>query len=151
MPLSYEEMAAFAEAMRRIEALLVQGMDALRLGDGQTAEAFVATARAINQAQHQHMIALGVLDPLEDSLLQTGVRPAEEDGVHSLSANNVPLHLLATPAAERYAAAIRSAAKACREVEQERNTGFRVAQVLGEFADMAEMECYGPKFIREME
>lgn len=150
MPLSDEELASFAEAMRRIEALLGQVTDALRVGDGQTAEAFVATARAINQAQHQRMIALGVVDPLEDPFLQIGVRPEDEDAA-ALTANNVPLHLLATPAAERYAEAIRSAANACREVEQERNTGPRVAQVLSEFADMAETECFGPKFMREME
>lgn len=56
----------------------------------------------------------------------------------------IPLNLLDSSAARRYASAIRAAATACREMETERGIEDGLAEQLECFAESAELEVYGP-------
>ncbi len=92
------------------------------------------TRRALAEAQRNNDELLeelkisGAADPVES------IRSADAAGP------DVPLQLLGSPAARRYAEAIRRAADACQEMEAERGIADGFSAELNSFAETAETE-----------
>jgi hypothetical protein len=63
--------------------------------------------------------------------------------------HGIPLSLLSSPAARRFAETIRAAAVACQEMEAERGLVDGLAETLSDYADIAELEVFGPKGLEE--
>ena len=57
--------------------------------------------------------------------------------------------MLSSDKAKRFVEAMREAAEACKAMEDERGIGDGLAEMLTDFADGAEFECYGPASLRE--
>jgi len=93
---------------------------------------------------------------VQNALIRAGADdPCEADRNASQreGREGVPLHLLSSPAALRYAEAIRAAANACREMEVERGIDPEdgITSGLVSLAESAEFAAYGPKGLRDME
>ena len=93
--------------------------------------------------------------PVQNALIRAGAEdPARRTvrTVHRPGRKTLPLTLLSSPAAQAYAAAIRAAAVACRQMEMERGIDPEDGVTCGlvSLAESAEFACYGPKGLREV-
>jgi hypothetical protein len=142
-----------AQAAFRTNDYLLQVGDYLRRTDapGNIADALEQARRLVSTVLNG-LIRAGADDPLQAVIEQERQR-RQEAGLPTAKEKSVPLELLSSPAAKRYAEAIRAAAVACRQMEEERYgpdcDGF--AESLEDWADIAEMEVYGPKGLRGLE
>lgn len=89
----------------------------------------------------------GADDPAHADLVE---RYGEEEAA-SFKRREVSLELLSSPAAQRFAKALREAANACAEMEKERGIEDGFAEVLSDHADIYETEIFGPQGLRGME
>ena len=104
-------------------------------------------ARSKNYALMHKLVRAGADDPLEAAQQRTAA-------VLTLpSQQPLTLEMLTSPAAVRYARAMREAATACRGMETERYgagcDGF--AESLEDWAEGAELEAFGPTGLQERE
>jgi hypothetical protein len=112
-----------------------------RIGNG---SAF-RTDKLLLQAEDR--LRLGAIDPLKKVRKeQRRERPAL--GLPTSRVKDVPIELLSSPAAREYAEAIRIAAEACRKMEEERGIEDGLAEILGDYAEIAALEVYGPVGLR---
>jgi hypothetical protein len=143
-----ETLDALAEKVQRVNGRLLRVADYLRHMDAPLeVQDEMEAARRANITILHALIRAGADDPQEEW----------REEVHRVAGlptpGPVPLHLLSSPTAKRYAVAMRAAAIACREMETERYgpgcDGF--AESLEDWADIAELEVYGPKGLQGME
>ncbi|MBA3752746.1 MAG: hypothetical protein H0X01_01060 [Nitrospira sp.] len=139
-----EKLTELARKAYRASGLLVRSGDylgAVNLPD-HVADDLCAAQRLCLSLRHG-LVALGADNPHQEETLRVyaerGLPPPAE----------TPLHLLDSPAARRFASAIREAANACKAMETERGITDGMAEVYGDWADIAEMEVFGPVGLRE--
>jgi hypothetical protein len=131
----------------RTNAALLKALGAVAARNAENAQARIGEAQQQNAVVLRQLERLGAADPAH--ALQ--VAEYGEEIAATLQPAEVPIELLSSEKARRYAEAMRSAAIACREMETERYgpgcDGF--AEVLEDYADTAEFEVYGPRGLRE--
>lgn len=153
MKVSLEELNALAEKAFRVNAhLLKVKTSLLRAGVPRDVQEEVETARRVNWSTLKGLVKLGADDPTDELQARLKARFVAAGGKLP-EQEETPLHLLSSPAARRYAAAIREAATACREMETERYGPHcdGLAEMLEDWAADAERETYGPPGLNGME
>jgi hypothetical protein len=98
-------------------------------------------------------VVAGAADPLQKAREETQRRIALMDSDEPVREDDrgIPRALLSSPAARRFAEAIRAAAAACQEMERERGITDGLTETLTDYADIAELEVHGPAGLRGME
>lgn len=137
------ELDRWARETRQVRAWLTKIGDRLQRA-GAPADMQEMTLSARNKAHDlvNAMIEAGAEDPMEADRRQ-------RQGESYLPPAPVPLELLSSPAARRYAEAMRQAAAACRAMEAERGIGDGYAEHLEDLAHAAEFEVSGPAGLGE--
>jgi hypothetical protein len=150
---SQKDLNDLAATAFRIDGYLLRVQGALRRGTITVpAASDLETARQANLRIQHSLVRAGADDPREAADAETRVR-MRDAGVDAPELKEIPIELLSSPAARRYAEAIRAAATACREMETERYgpdcDGF--AEMLEDWARDAEFEVFGPVGLRGLE
>lgn len=98
----------------------------------------LADARQAVASIERGLEALGADDPRREAMNRDraafGLSPMQE----------TPLHLLSSEKAVAFAHAMRAAADACKAMEKERGIEDGLTEQLTDYADIFEMECFGP-------
>jgi|SRR5579884_1312562 len=147
MNVPQQDLNEMAEKAQRVNGHLLRVKDYLRRTEAPAdVQETLETARRSNVTVLHSLVRAGADDPLEarQEERRQQLRAADD---RMPEPQQVPLELLSSPAARRYAEAIRAAAVACREMETERNGPQcdGLAEILEDFAEGAEFEVYGPK------
>jgi hypothetical protein len=139
-----EKLTELAQKAYRATGLLVRSGDYLasvKLPDN-VADDLCAAQRLCLSLRHG-LVALGADDPHREETLrvyhQRDLPPPPE----------TPLHLLSSEKAQRAAQKLREAAEAVLAMEEERGITDGTGELLSDWADIAEMECFGPVGIGE--
>ena len=145
MNVPHDTLDRWARETRQVRAWLTKIGDRLRAANApEDLQTMALSARNKAHDLVNDMIEAGAADPMEEDR-------KTRMGESYTPARVVPIELLSSPAARRYAEAIRAAAAACREMETERyGPGYDgYAQHLEDVARTAEFECYGPTGLGE--
>jgi hypothetical protein len=145
-----DKIDALADKVFRTNSLLLQASDGLRMGATDATAVLIETSLRANNSVLDGLLCVGAQDPLRQVRKEQS-RERQELGLPSAPAKEVPLSLLSSPAAREYAEAIRAAAEACRRMEEERGIYDGLAEILGDYAEIAAMEFYGPVGLRGLE
>jgi hypothetical protein len=138
----------------KTNGILVTAMLRAHSAPDSTLFEMVCSAQRANNRLMQRLRRAGADDPGKADL-EAMIRslPPEEAAEMQSTRHEIPLHLLSSPAARRYATAIAEAAAACRAMEDERYgpncDGF--AECLEDYAEMARFELHGPAGLSGLE
>ena len=146
-----DELDTMAETALAVNKHALDALSAIRSGDT------TAALNAVSEVQHRNwnlrkrLLANGAQNSITESARNVEAVFAEMNGGSpSESHSTHALNLLSSRAAERYVAALRECANACREMEIER--GQNPSDGMTEYhelaADAAELEVFGPKELR---
>lgn len=131
MEIKPDQLDAWARFAADVNRALIQGSVSIMQIDTKAISELFGAQRA-NNLLLQELKRAGARDPI----------PRRR---HTDSGNpEVPLELLSSPKARRYAEAIHLAAVACREMEEERDIEDGLADQLESFAATAHLEVFGP-------
>jgi hypothetical protein len=134
-----EDLNAWAQKAHRTNGHLLRILTDLQAGRTE------AAMQTVWNAQHVNHLLLR-------ALVRAGAdQPGRDRSDESAPSTETPLELLSSPAAQRFAAALRETAKACREMEAERGIEDGLTEMYDDYADAAEMEVFGPVGLRGME
>jgi type IV pilus biogenesis protein CpaD/CtpE len=148
--ISQEKLDALVGEAFRTNSLLLQAESRLRQDRAEAAATLIETARRGNSSVVRSLVWAGAQDPAQ-KVREEQRRERQELGLPSAPVKEVPLSLLSSPSAQEYAEAIRAAAEACRKMEEERGIEDGLAEILGDYAEIAALEVYGPVGLRGLE
>lgn len=147
-----DELDTMLDKTRQINKHLLSVIHGIASGNTQNAVSEAWAAQKQNNLLRMRLENAGAVNAdrersarLQDELDSYGI-----PGLDGEDSRPHALQLLSSPASERYAAALRECANACREMEIER--GQSPSDGMTEYyelkADAAELEVYGPKELR---
>ena len=148
MNVPQDDLNAMAQSAFTVNGTLLHVADGLRrFSMPLDMQDELEVARSRNNALLHKLVRAGADDPLEAAQQKTSTV------LNIPSQQPLTLELLTSPAAVRYARAMREAATACREMETERYgagcDGF--TESLEDWAEGAELEAFGPAGLQEHE
>jgi type IV pilus biogenesis protein CpaD/CtpE len=143
-----DKLDELADKAFRMNSLLLQAASRLRQDRAEAAATLIETARRGNSSVVRRLVWAGAQDPAQ-KVREEQSRERQALGLPTASVKEVPISLLSSVAAKEFAEAIRAAAAACRRMEEERGIEDGLAEILGDYAEIAEMEVYGPVGLRE--
>lgn len=151
MKIPDEQLKEWAQECFQQNGRLLHAADDLRRvqAPADTQQA-LETVRQRNWRMLESLVRAGADDPREERARQLR-EAARKAGFDMPEPEPVSLSLLSSPKARRYAGAIRAAASACQEMEQERGITDGLGEILSDYADIAEMETLGPTGLQGME
>lgn len=149
MKLAQDKLTELAQKAYRTNSLFLFAQDYLRnvnLPDT-VADNIEAARRNVVSIGHG-LVALGADDPHQAAWreIDDGLRAEGHDVPER---RETPLHLLSSEKAQTAARALRDAAAAVAEMEAERGITDGLGEMLSDWADIQEMEVFGPVSLRE--